>query len=67
MQEMELWFVGSVPANYDRLMVPLIFQPYANELARRARQLQPRQILETAAGTGVVTRALHEALPARFS
>lgn len=64
MQEMELRFIGAVPASYDRLMVPLIFQPYADELARRARHLQPRQILETAAGTGVVTRALHEALPA---
>ena len=64
MQDMELRFVGTVPASYDRLMVPLIFQPYANEIARRARQLQPKRILETAAGTGVVTRALHEALPA---
>jgi SAM-dependent methyltransferase len=63
MQEMELRFAGSVPASYDRLMVPLIFQPYADELARRARELQPTRILETAAGTGVVTRSLHEALP----
>jgi len=30
MQDMELRFTGSVPANYDRLMVPLIFQPYAD-------------------------------------
>jgi SAM-dependent methyltransferase len=63
MQEMELRFTGSVPANYDRLMVPLIFQPYANELARRAGVLRPHRILETAAGTGVVTQAMHEALP----
>jgi len=63
MKDMELRFTGSVPANYDRLMVPLIFQPYANELARRAQELGPKRILETAAGTGVVTQALHEALP----
>jgi ubiquinone/menaquinone biosynthesis C-methylase UbiE len=63
MQDMELRFTGSVPASYDRLMVPLIFQPYANELARRARELQPQRILETAAGTGVVTKALNKALP----
>jgi ubiquinone/menaquinone biosynthesis C-methylase UbiE len=63
MKDMELRFAGSVPANYDRLMVPLIFQPYAEELAERARRLQPHRILETAAGTGVVTNALHEALP----
>lgn len=63
MKDMELRFTGSVPASYDRLMVPLIFQPYADELARRVRQLQPRLILETAAGTGVVTQAMHHALP----
>jgi len=63
MQDMELRFTGSVPASYERLMVPLIFQPYADELARRAASLQPSRILETAAGTGVVTRALHEAFP----
>ena len=63
MKDMELRFTGSVPASYDRLMVPLVFQPYADELARRASLLQPRRILETAAGTGVATQALHEAVP----
>ena len=51
-------FAGSVPENYDRGMVPLIFEPYAVDLARRAAALSPGAILETAAGTGVVTRAL---------
>src|SRR5690349_5198930 len=63
MIDQELRFTGSVPEKYERLMVPLIFRPYADELARRARALQPRRVLETAAGTGAVTRALHEALP----
>jgi len=63
MKDQELRFSGSVPASYDRLMVPLIFRPYAEELARRAREFGPRRILETAAGTGAVTQALHEALP----
>lgn len=63
MLDQELRFSGSVPEKYDRLMVPLIFRPYADELARRARALGPRLVLETAAGTGVVTEALHEALP----
>ena len=63
MKAMELRFAGSVPANYHRLMVPLIFRPYAEELASRARQLQPKRILETAAGTGVLTEALHQAMP----
>ena len=57
MKDQELRFAGSVPASYERLMVPLIFQPYAKELARRARDLRPARILETASGTGVVTRA----------
>jgi ubiquinone/menaquinone biosynthesis C-methylase UbiE len=63
MKDMELRFAGNVPSNYDRLMVPLIFRPYAEELARRTLSLRPLRILETAAGTGVVTEALHKALP----
>jgi SAM-dependent methyltransferase len=63
MKDMEVRFTGAVPANYDRLMVPLLFRPYAEELAKRARALGPRRILETAAGTGAVTQALHEAVP----
>ena len=41
MKDQELRFAGSVPASYERLMVPLIFQPYADELAKRARELRP--------------------------
>jgi ubiquinone/menaquinone biosynthesis C-methylase UbiE len=59
----DIVFAGSIPAIYDRYMVPLIFAPYAALLAERARALAPRRILETAAGTGVVTEALHLALP----
>jgi SAM-dependent methyltransferase len=44
-------------------MVPLLFRPYAEEIARRAAAWGPRDILETAAGTGVVTHALAAALP----
>jgi len=60
---MEVRFTGSVPASYDQLMVPLLFRPYAEELARRAKRLGAKHILETAAGTGAVTQALHDALP----
>jgi ubiquinone/menaquinone biosynthesis C-methylase UbiE len=56
-------FAGSIPAIYDRYMVPLIFAPYAEEVARRAHAHSPSRVLETAAGTGVVTEALHRALP----
>jgi ubiquinone/menaquinone biosynthesis C-methylase UbiE len=44
-------------------MVPLLFRPYAELLAARAARFQPRSILETAAGTGVVTDELCRALP----
>jgi ubiquinone/menaquinone biosynthesis C-methylase UbiE len=56
-------FAGSIPAIYDRYMVPLIFAPYAEVVAERAAEFKPSRILETAAGTGVVTEALHRALP----
>jgi ubiquinone/menaquinone biosynthesis C-methylase UbiE len=56
-------FAGSIPAIYDRYMVPLIFAPYAELVAKRAAQLGPLRILETAAGTGVVTKALSAAIP----
>ena len=59
----DILFTGSIPANYDRYMVPLLFRPYAEQAAQRAKVLRPQRILETAAGTGIVTQALHEALP----
>jgi SAM-dependent methyltransferase len=63
MASIDVRFSGSVPANYEQYMVPLLFRPYAEQLAQRAQQWQPKRILETAAGTGVVTRELARALP----
>ena len=51
-------FAGSIPEIYDRFLVPLIFEPYADDLAARIATAQPRDVLEIAAGTGVLTRAL---------
>jgi ubiquinone/menaquinone biosynthesis C-methylase UbiE len=51
-------FAGSIPALYHRLLGPLLFQPYAWDIAARAGALKPRHLLETAAGTGIVTGAL---------
>ena len=51
-------FAGSIPEIYDRFLVPLIFEPYATDLAGRIAGMKPRHVLETAAGTGVLTRAL---------
>ncbi|SDA89176.1 class I SAM-dependent methyltransferase [Mesorhizobium qingshengii] len=58
MLETDKVFAGSIPENYDRYMVPLIFEPFAADLAQRAASLSPGAVLEIAAGTGVVTRAL---------
>ena len=58
MLETDKVFAGSIPENYDRYMVPLIFEPFAADMARRAASLSPGAVLEVAAGTGVVTRAL---------
>lgn len=58
MLETDKVFAGSVPENYNRYMVPLIFEPYAADMAQRAASLSPSAVLEIAAGTGVVTRAL---------
>jgi ubiquinone/menaquinone biosynthesis C-methylase UbiE len=56
-------FAGTVPKVYETFLVPLIFQPYANDLARRLAARPVQRVLEIAAGTGVVTRALAEKLP----
>jgi ubiquinone/menaquinone biosynthesis C-methylase UbiE len=55
-------FLADIAAIYERLLVPLLFEGYAADLARRTATLKPRRVLETAAGTGAVTRALATAL-----
>jgi ubiquinone/menaquinone biosynthesis C-methylase UbiE len=56
-------FQGSIPALYDEHMGPLVFVPYADDLASRLADIRQGRILETAAGTGIVTRALVSSLP----
>ena len=63
MRATDIQFAGSIPEMYDRYMVPLLFRPYAELVAERAAAFSPRNILETAAGTGVVTKALRDAMP----
>src|SRR4051812_18714826 len=63
MQATDTVFAGSIPDLYDRCLGPFLFEPYAADLAERAAALRPRRILETAAGTGIVTAALAAALP----
>jgi ubiquinone/menaquinone biosynthesis C-methylase UbiE len=56
-------FAGSIPEVYERHLVPLIFEPYAADLAVRIVERKPHDVLETAAGTGVLTRAIAARLP----
>ncbi|TMQ59077.1 MAG: methyltransferase domain-containing protein [Candidatus Eisenbacteria bacterium] len=55
-------FTASIPENYDRYLGPVIFEPYAKDLAQRLGKTDPKNVLETACGTGIVTRRLLEAL-----
>jgi SAM-dependent methyltransferase len=55
-------FAGDIPRLYETYLVPLLFESYAEDLARRVAALRPCRVLEVAAGTGVVTRALAQAL-----
>jgi ubiquinone/menaquinone biosynthesis C-methylase UbiE len=62
MANVDTVFSGSIASLYDRYLGPLIFEPYAEDLARRLSALDPKRVLETAAGTGIVTRALERSL-----
>jgi SAM-dependent methyltransferase len=64
MSQADKVFAGSIPKMYDDYLVPLIFAGFAEDLAQRVASLSPMAVLETAAGTGVVTRALATKLPA---
>jgi SAM-dependent methyltransferase len=56
-------FSGSIPGFYESHLVPLIFEPYAADLATRLASRSLARVLEIAAGTGVVTRQLATVLP----
>ena len=58
-------FTSAIAELYDRHLAPMIFEPYALDLAGRVAALDPTRVLEIAAGTGVATRALTQVLPAR--
>ncbi len=60
-------FAGSIPELYDEHLVPLIFEPYAADLAVRLVSRPLKRVLEIAAGTGVVTRAMAARLPGSVS
>jgi SAM-dependent methyltransferase len=57
-------FDGAVPGVYERYLVPLLFEPFARDLAARVASMSPMRVLEVAAGTGALTRELADRLPA---
>jgi SAM-dependent methyltransferase len=61
--EADQGFIGSLPKVYQTHLVPLIFEPYAADLVNRLAVRPVGRVLEIAAGTGVVTRALVSILP----
>jgi SAM-dependent methyltransferase len=56
-------FAGDIPKHYDQGLGPVQFVPFADDMTRRVVALAPAAVLETAAGTGIVTRRLRDALP----
>src|SRR6266513_3992682 len=56
-------FSGAIPAAYDRYLGPMLFQPYAEDLAARLQVAKNGSVLELACGTGIVTRAVRTGLP----
>ena len=63
MTDINARFEGSIPEAYDRYLGPVLFQPYADDMARRIARHAPVRVLEIACGTGIVTKALLTALP----
>jgi SAM-dependent methyltransferase len=60
-------FVGNIPENYDHGLVPHIFEGYADDLVARLTAGAPTEILELAAGTGVVSRKIRDRVSAESS
>jgi ubiquinone/menaquinone biosynthesis C-methylase UbiE len=64
MENKNAQFAGSIPAAYDRYLGPVLFQPYAEDLAARLNVDANGSVLELACGTGILTRVLRDGLPA---
>jgi ubiquinone/menaquinone biosynthesis C-methylase UbiE len=58
MAETNISFSGSIPQMYDRYLGPVLFEPYAADLARRVAVRATGPVLEMACGTGIVTQQL---------
>ncbi len=65
MADRDAAFVGSIPENYDRYLGPILFEPYADDLAARLPVTAGMRVLETACGTGILTERLVRRLAGR--
>ncbi|MGY3264458.1 class I SAM-dependent methyltransferase [Lysobacter sp. HA35] len=62
MPEHDANFATGIADIYARLLVPMLFEPFARDLAARV-DASARDVLETAAGTGALTREIAARLP----
>ena len=67
MADRNVAFVGNIPRTYDRYLAPVLFNPFADDLAEREQVTAGMRLLETACGTGIVTRRLADRLRGRGS
>jgi len=59
-------FQGTIPKHYDRYLGPVMFEPFARDIARRLMDRKIQSLLEIACGTGIVTRRLRDTVPLRI-
>jgi ubiquinone/menaquinone biosynthesis C-methylase UbiE len=59
-------FQGAIPKHYDRYLGPVIFEPFARDIARRLMDRKIQSLLEIACGTGIVTRRLRDTVPLKI-
>ena len=60
-------FTGSIPELYHRYLGPVLFEPYAGDLAGRLAMADRPSLLELACGTGMLTRLILAKLPEQGS
>jgi ubiquinone/menaquinone biosynthesis C-methylase UbiE len=62
-RDVNVVFEGSIPENYDRYLGPILFEPFADDMAARLKEAQPESVLELACGSGILTRRIRDGLP----
>jgi SAM-dependent methyltransferase len=64
MPESDTVFTDAMSGRYERLLGPALFAPFAERVSTVVAEHHPTSILETAAGTGILTRRMADELPA---